>query len=385
MNVQKSQERTDEILDLAKKLISFKSTEKNKQGLKECADFVADYFKGTSFSVERFECKEIPSVVITKNTKTPTVFLYAHLDVVDAEETQYNAYIEDGKLYGRGSMDMKTPLAIFMVLMKELEKTGHDVGLMVVGDEERGGFRSTEQVLNAGYDCKVVLMPDGGEKVGRIVRKEKGLTRLMFKAKGKSSHGSKVWKGKNAIDFLYSTLQEIKTLFLPIEDHPEDHWAATMNIGLFNGGTDYNKVPKYATAEVDVRFTEKENSKELVEQIRSMLPEGVTMEEQFMACGYVLPEDSEFVKTFIETLGEVGRIHEYYDTHGSSDAKFFYKRHIPVIMTQPDGLNLHGPDEWVDINSVEDYDFLVRLYIERVASSSAEHVPINTEEIVGVA
>lgn len=82
--------------------------------------------------------------------------------------------------------------------------------------------------------------------------------------------------------------------------------------------------------------------------------------------GYVLPEENPLVQAYFETLKEIDRPHNYRDTHGGSDAHYFGQHNIPVIMSQPDGEDLHGPNEWVHIPSIADYDELVRKYVEKV-------------------
>ncbi len=59
--------------------------------------------------------------------------------------------------------------------MKDLADTGHDVGLMLTGDEEIGGFDSTGYLLDQGYGADIVILPDGGQTIHEIVLKEKGL------------------------------------------------------------------------------------------------------------------------------------------------------------------------------------------------------------------
>src|SRR3989339_346824 len=115
-------------------LIRFKTTHDRGTELQTCADYIASFFEGTGLTIERIVHSGVPSVVITKGTKTPRVFLSGHFDVVPADEDQFEPVIDGDKLFGRGAFDMKSGVAVMMHLMKAMAETSHDVGLMLTGD-----------------------------------------------------------------------------------------------------------------------------------------------------------------------------------------------------------------------------------------------------------
>ena len=82
-----------------------------------------------------------------------TVILNGHIDVIEAEEKQFQPYIKDGKMYGRGAVDMKAGVAAFMVAAAQLKDRNLTtrVMLQIVPDEEIGGMNGTKYLTKNGY------------------------------------------------------------------------------------------------------------------------------------------------------------------------------------------------------------------------------------------
>ncbi len=357
-----------DIIQTTRELVAFRSMHDNPEGLKKCAEYIADFFDGTNLSVDMLESNGVPSVVVTKNNKTPKVFLAGHFDVVGAPDEDFDVEEKKGKLFGRGVFDMKGGAAVFMHVLKELADTDHDVGLMLVGDEEIGGPDGTEYVLKQGYLSDVVLMPDGGMNVHTMVAKEKGLFRIFIKAHGKTAHGSRPWEGRDANMMIARAMCTVQDMFLPLSEHPEDHWVTTCNFGYMEGGHILNQVSDHAEAHMDVRIAETDDPDELYKKVCAALGEHITVELHALFPPVVVPTDSSYVQTYRDVLKEkTGKELEFLSTHGSSDTRFFDQKGSLVIMTQPDGGNHHSPGEWVSVQGLEDYYHIVRGFVERVS------------------
>lgn len=357
----------EELQKTTEELISFQSTHENPEQLAECAKYIEHFFWETKLKVTRYVFNGVPSVVVTKGTKTPKVLFSGHFDVVPGEPDQFMPYVEGDRLYGRGALDMKGGNAVMMHLMRDLADTDHSIGLMLTGDEEIGGFNGTGQLLKQGYSADVVVIPDGGEAVHRIVRKEKGLMQMKLVAYGLRAHGSRPWKGINAIERMIDALTQVKKQFIPLEEHPEDHWVSTMNIGTIKGGLATNQVPDRSEATIDIRFTENDSADGIIKQITSCLPRGVDAEFQKFGAVTSLPLEHNLVTPFVQSLNENGREVEWEITAGASDSRFFSEQNIPAIISQPDGANLHAPGEWVSLSSMKLYYDILKSYVEKVA------------------
>ena len=357
------------LLELTEALIRFRSSEDCPSDLRACADFIERYFEGTSLTVERFEEEGVPSVVVTKGTKTPRIFLSGHFDVVPGNDEQFTPRQDGARLYGRGALDMKSGDAVLMKVMKDLADTSHDIGLMLTGDEEVGGFHGTDLLLRRGYSCEAVMIPDGGESVEKCVKKAKGILQIRLSTQGKAAHGSLPWEGKNAIDHLLVAIRALQEQFVPLSEHPQDHWIPTCNIGKIVGGDATNRVPDFAFVQCDIRYTERDSPDRILTEIKTRMPEGVVIETLFSAPLVCVLEENIFVRAYDMALRKEGYEPLAVHDHGSSDGRFFAQKGIPVLMSQPHGSDLHGPNEWVEIESIYGYYRVIRSFLDGLEES----------------
>jgi succinyl-diaminopimelate desuccinylase len=353
---------------LTEELIRYRSTKSNPEALFACADMLASYFAGTGLEIQRFTHEGIPSLLITHpGIKKPKVLLNGHFDVVEAEDDQFIPRREGERLIARGALDMKSGLAVMMSLMKQAKERNWDVGLMLVGDEEVGGFHGSGYLTSLGFGGDVVIIPDGGLAVHRIIEKEKGVLRLALHAKGEPAHGSAPWKGINAIQLLAQAMTSVQKAFTPLEDHPEDHWVTTCNIGLVEGGIAANQVAPSAKAVCDIRFTEHDTVEHIIARVKQYMPEGIEVEHTLTVPPMFTPASHPMVKIFAEVVQQFGRQAEFSLAHGSSDGRFFSQQGSPVIISQPDGADHHGRTEWVSMPSIGLYSDILEAFLERVA------------------
>jgi len=350
-------------------LIRFRSVAKvYNEEVKKCADYIEQFFVDTALTITRIEQNGVPSIIITKNnTKNPKVFLCGHFDIVEGEDNQFEPRQEGDKIFGRGAEDMKSGVATLMHLMRDLADTPHDVGAMFTGDEEVGGLNGTEYILDNGYSCQVAIIPDGGEEIHKVVIKEKGLIFVDFIAEGVSYHGSRPWKGVRATSRLIEALTRVQKLFIPIEDHPEDHWVSTFNIGKIEGGVVHNQIAASAKALCDLRFPGHEDPEKIINKIKSIIPEGVSIKTTIYSFGVDVDENHELIQSYSKAIEKIGRKAEFLVTHGRSDGAFFGIKNIAVIQGQPDGGGLHSNNEWVSIPALGEYYTVVKEYLDDVA------------------
>jgi len=357
----------NQLLQTTKELIAFRTTEDRPEALRACADYIELFFESSGLTVERFENEGIPSVIVTKGTKTPTVFLSGHFDVVPGSDDQFEPQVKGDKLYGRGALDMKSGDAVMMHLMRDIAETEHSIGLMLTGDEEIGGFNGVAKLVEKGYGAEVVIIPDGGEAVHKVVSKEKGILRATLVASGTNAHGSTPWNGENAISKLAQAITVVEQLFTPVDQHPDNHWVTTVNVGTIQGGEATNQVPDQASATLDIRFTEADDPNVLIKKIASVLPAGVQVNATVVASMLNIPLEHKMITPFVDALAAHGRTAEWTLDSGASDGRFFADKGVPVIISQPDGANLHAPGEWVSIPALELYYHVIKDYLDRIS------------------
>lgn len=339
-------------------LIKFQTIEGNTEQFEKCLNYIEDCFS-EDFRFERFE-KDGEKALLISRGENPRILLHGHIDVVDAEKDQFEPELKDGRIYGRGAADMKSGLAC---LMKTLEETENkELALLLTSDEERGGFNGTGHVIeekDLSPEIVISAEPDDSETFPSIVTKQKGVLQLRIKVEGKSAHASKPGKGENAAEKLIEKYREIEQLF----SH-EKEFSTTVNLGkLFSPGP-VNKVPEEAEMELDIRFSQQYPKKKVLSDIRNI--ENINVKVLTEAPMMETSEESQPVKSLNKSAEEVsGRQIKFRKENFASDMRFFTEKGIPAVCFGPEGYNLHGENEFVEVESLETYCEILKNFLDR--------------------
>jgi succinyl-diaminopimelate desuccinylase len=242
-----------------------------------------------------------------------------------------------------------------------------NLGLMITSDEETGGFFGTKKLIESGFKSEIVFLPDGGYD-WKMERKAKGAWILNIKCYAKSAHGSRPWQSWGANERLIEFLYEFKKIFTSERCEIENHWHSTLNIGQMNGGETTNQVSNFSQAFLDIRFLD-EKEKVEIEKYLNLLKKrfNLSVQELILANPYQVDIKNRYVKIFLKILEqELGKKPEFSFSHGSSDARFFFDKKIPVISITPRGGGHHSEKEWIDIEDLERYYSVLKRFIVKV-------------------
>ena len=294
-----------------------------------------------------------------------------HLDVVPAGKASQWKYPPfqgkrfKGKIYGRGSSDMKSGIASFIHALSTIERSKiplHQgaVILHLVSDEESHGHQGmgflTQRERIQG-DAALVGEPTDLQPVIA----QKGALWLRILTIGKSAHGSKPHLGVNAVEKMMKLIERLR--ILPLEkDHPL-LGKPTLNIGTIHGGTKVNIVPEGCEIEVDRRMLPGEKKEEVLGEIKEMLDslqsedpffQYRTEEIDFAEPSEVDPEE-QIVKIGVEAIENVmGRKPILRGFSGFTDSRFYINRcRIPTLIFGPGGVDQsHTMDESVEVDAL---------------------------------
>lgn len=340
----------EELIELTKDLIRFRTMHSNPDEIGRCADFIEDYLEGHGIKYRRIEHNGVPSVLALPKEGYAPVLLMSHIDVVDADKDMFTPRQEEGALYGRGSLDDKYAAALSLVLLKNffedfrergLSQQDLPFGVLITGDEEVGGYNGAKHSLNrVGADFCIAL--DGGS-LSKIVVKEKGLIKLKLISRGRTAHGARPWLGENAIEKLIDDYRKISSFF---EESAPDHWHRTLNFSIVHAGKSVNQVPDYAEAFFDIRYTENDDMDALVGEIQSRIQGELVLEtkEPLFTGG-----ESPYLDLLLKVAGDT----EVGFEHGASDARFLSDHGIRGIVWGADGdVSQHSENEHVNLDSV---------------------------------
>jgi succinyl-diaminopimelate desuccinylase len=283
--------------------------------------------------------------------------LNGHVDVVPAHDEQFAPKVTDNKLYGRGAYDMKfAALLMAYGFCRVAPTSSRKIGLQVVADEETGGYDGVAHHLKQGIRAAFVIT---GEMTDlKICNEARGVCWVEIAFKGVRAHGGHAWEGDNAIvkagNFVGGVLQ---TYPMPAKRT----WTTTASIAAITTSNEtYNQVPQEATVKIDFRFTAENavfTNKETVKQfVASLDPSAqVVAFPVFEPAVYVSPDHPE-LKRFVAAVAKAtGTQQELAERHASSDARHFAAYNIPCVEFGLSGKNLHGDDEYAELDSVAKY------------------------------
>lgn len=373
MDIEDLQER---LIKLTRDLVLIESTDSKPAERNRCFQLIRNHLDGEAgVTSTMFEKDGYESIVVMPGDEMePEVLLCGHLDVVEHPQSEYyRSEIRDGRIVGPGAGDMKGQLAILLELFRDLHRShpGISLGLAITSDEERGGENGIKYLVEeVGLRCGVAIIPDGGS-LTEVTCEEKGILHLRLSVRGESAHAARPWLGKNPLEILIAGLSRIRASFddlVPDDFEPEvqsSHWfptCAVTNVSTPNDSP--NRIPEVAEAIIDVRFTPSFTADSMLEKIEDLAGEQITVELIVSAEATHLKADDRFVAISGEVAGREAKLVR---ASGGSDARFFCAENIPVMLSRPYVGNLHGHDEWIDIDSMLDYYEICRRYVlERV-------------------
>lgn len=348
---------TESIEALTSTLIRFETT--NAERVNQSAEFCRDWLQSHGLKVDVLENQGLKSVVATVGEGESTIILNGHLDVVPGQPELFVPQTREGRLYGRGSYDMLGAVAAMMVLMAELvnDPPKCKVVLALVPDEETGGELGSGFLVQQGILGDLVIC---GEPTNfKIGVHAKGILQLKVEVKGKAAHGSRPWLGKNAILKAMEHYQSIVSLDVFQESTPYFK-QPSINLAKIKAGQVYNQVPDLCTLGIDIRYLPGQNPEDILDQIRALLPDAdVTVE--FRGVPVETKSDDEFVRKLCEKAkGLAGDQVMLFGQDGSADTRFYAAKGVPAVEFGPVGANHHGPEEYVEIDSLYVYKDILR-------------------------
>lgn len=369
---------SSEAADLVSSMVQIPSV--NPPGSEEgIAQFLAGKMKRMGLEVETFEsAPHRPNVIgrLRGAGGGQVLMLNGHIDVVPPGDPglwtvePFGGEIKDGKVYGRGSADMRGGLASMLLAAKVLKEAGvslkGDLLLTGVADEEVGG-KGANDIVDRGYSADMVVICEPTDLAP--LRAHKGILWLEISTVGKALHSSRVstkgiWGEVNAvyemtevINALQNYLTELEKRNNPLVGNP------TVSVGTIIGGSKTNIVPDRCTITVDRRLLpdeSPEDAKAEIEQILRRLSERdpklkTEMKVIISRSGAVTPEDSSIVQLSKAAAEEaLGRPVEVSGCPATSDMEVFVNRAgWPTVIMGPGRIGTaHIVDEYVDVDQV---------------------------------
>ena len=280
---------------------------------KPCAEHAGRLLEAAGFSVARHEfAPGRMSLVARREGGGPPLCFAGHLDTVPLgaapwKHDPFAGELDQGKLFGRGSSDMKSGVAAMIAAavqlgQKPLRKAG--LTLVLVAGEETGCEGAAHLAATPGALGTAGAMIVG-EPTGNVpVIGHKGALWLRARTKGVTAHGSMPDKGVNAVIAAARAVLSLSAFRFEVPPDPL-LGAPTLNIGTFHGGLNVNSVPDEAVIGIDIRTIPSQRHAELRRQLAERLGSGVELTSLVDLPGLRTSEDDPFVKSVREAVAQV--------------------------------------------------------------------------------
>ena len=263
-------------LELSRELIRYDTI--NPPGLERaCVEYLAGVLEGAGFTVRTSEyAPDRTSLVARLGDSSGRALAFAgHVDTVPLgampwTRDPFAGEIDAGRLYGRGSSDMKCGVAAFVTaacrLADRLRDTPGLVLVIVAGEET--GCAGSQHLADTGALGSAGALVVAEPTANQLCVGHKGVLWLEARASGVTAHGAMPEQGVNAI---YKAARAVGKLeHFPFDTRPHAILGSpTLNIGTFSGGLNVNSVPDRATFSLDIRTTPGQSHAELVERLRA--------------------------------------------------------------------------------------------------------------------
>jgi succinyl-diaminopimelate desuccinylase len=399
-------EMCDEIIQLLKRLIQIPS-ENPPGNYDEICDFLCAALVDYGFHVQVIE---VPQELVEQKglkgsrknilatlhgeSEGKTIILNSHLDTVpvgDHEKWTYAPFsgeIVGNRIYGRGSTDSKGRLVSYIMAALALKRSGVPFsGKIIIAatcDEETGGELGAKYLTENNLLSGDMAIVEGYSNM--IVRACAGMMNIKVISYGKSAHSGYKWQGINAIENMATIILELQKLQKELQNETSQVSGmnyTTLNIGLIQGGNKINVVPDYCEIDIDVRIIPEHTLDDIENRLRSTIlnaeskNEGMKIEVYRLQTNETEPtivdENSPLIHALQQASESVnGTKLPVVGVLGQSDARYFIKHGIPSINYGPgtNQNNLHGIDEYMDLNDLINSTKVIALFLHNVLGIS---------------
>jgi acetylornithine deacetylase len=301
--------------------------------------------------------------------------LNGHLDTVGVSGYVGDPFvprIENGRLLGRGSIDMKAGVSAMLIAAERAARARPEGDIVVacVADEEHASLGSSE--VAAQYQPGAVIIPEPTDE--EIIVTHKGFVWAEIVVEGRAAHGSRSDLGVDAIAKAGRVLTAIETLDQRLRAGPTKPLLGTgsMHASMISGGQEMSSYPAACRIGIERRTVPGENVGTVAAELEAIVAEIKAKDPTFAASFTTgLARDPMARHRSDEILGcllqaatpVLGSEPPISGFAGWTDCALFAERGVPSILFGPKGGGLHSAIEWADIASLE----RVAVILERAA------------------
>ena len=331
-----------------------------------CAEHVGNLLEAGGFSVSYHEFADTRTSLVARiggSSEGKPLCFTGHIDVVPLGGASWSVdpfagEIAEGKLYGRGSTDMKSGVAAFVTAalrVSEEVKDGPGLVLVVTAGEETGceGAYHLAELDGVLGEAGAIVVGEPTSNKPRIGHK--GALWLKATTKGVTAHGSRPEDGDNAVYKAARAITQLEDFDFNIARH-DVLGKPTLNVGTVHGGMNINSVPDLTEIGIDIRTIPAQSHTNLQTQLSGYLGDEVDLEPVIDVDGVLTNTADEWVQEVNEIItGIQGEIPEYKTGTGFTDASVLTPAYggAPTIILGPgEPYMAHKTDEYCVVEKI---------------------------------
>lgn len=371
-----------ETLDLTIELVKRPSISPKDEG---CQDIVVARLEKLGFKIERLNFGETSNLWATHGEGKPLLAFVGHTDVVptgpveDWQSPPFEPTIRDGKLYGRGSADMKSGIAAFVTaverfLAKDLNHLG-TLALLITSDEEAdssdGTIKVVEHLTRQGIviDHCLVGEPSSSDTIGDTIKNgRRGSLHCLLKIIGQQGHVAYPEKALNPVHAGLSALSELASTRW---DEGNKYFPPTsFQISNIHAGTGAdNVIPGVLNVVSNFRYSTEQTAEKLQQAVEAVLQKhGVNYEAKFKLSGLpFLTDEGKLLEAVTSTVKKIVGLDTILSTAGgTSDGRLIAPTGAEVVELGVINASIHKIDEHVDIHHLDVLSDMFELIVEKM-------------------
>ena len=371
-----------ETINLAQKLIKIDSVTPEDKG---CQAVISDYLTPLGFNIEMMPFGEVSNLWARKGDASPFIVFAGHTDVVPTGPADlwtfppFSAHIEGDIMYGRGTADMKSSIACFMVANKRFIENYPDhkgsIGYLITSDEEGPAVDGTVKVVetlearNEKIDYCLVGEPSSNAILGDSIKNgRRGSLSGDLTIKGIQGHIAYPELSENPIHKVVPALEQLAKMQW---DHGNEYFPPTSfqisNINAGLGAT--NVTPGTANVLFNFRFSTEHTAESLQASVHAVLDHhnlNYDLEWNLSGQPFVTTAKGELIKAVKSAIKTVmGYEPKLSTAGGTSDGRFIAPTGAQVIEVGPLSATIHQINERV---SVSDLNQLTEIYYQTLVN-----------------
>jgi succinyl-diaminopimelate desuccinylase len=384
-------ERADEVIRLAADLVRIPSVtncpDERVDQVFSCAGYIANFLSSGGLDVRLFDRGRYPAVLAGfHGAPAAEVTLCGHFDVVrpEPDDSQFEPRIQGDFLWGRGSADMKTVVATYMVWMRERVAAGAPYppfNLLLVGNEENGEGEpfGTPHVLQTlkrekGWQPQFMVVGErtgeqGDELYGTVCTENRGILRMQVRARGVSGHTGTSSSPADLLDSMVEVRTVLRSAFKRhLTLSSMDGWETTARFPFLNVGEPgvYNITAAEGVLGIEVRPIPEDDLGSFVAEARQLCKElGLEAVVELQEAGVRCPQDNPQLARLLEAVKEVSGSPAIVGKKKPGSSARFAPGGNQVVWGQS-GIGPHSREERHFLPSIEPYMTVLDEFARRV-------------------